>query len=84
MEGRPASRPSKEASRLFPMGTVDCRMAIMIRFESGAGLLPPIRAGGGAPQPGFPETPHITPALLPCYGRENITVSHPHPKPTPA
>jgi len=34
-------------------------------------------ADGGAPQPGFPETPHITPAFLPCYGRENITVSHP-------
>ncbi len=34
-------------------------------------------AGGEAPHSGFPATSHSTPALLPCYGRGNITVSHP-------
>ncbi|MDR4653445.1 MAG: hypothetical protein MRJ52_13810 [Nitrosomonas sp.] len=56
MEGRPASRPLKEASRLFPMGTVDCRMAIMIRFESGAGLLP-YQGGRWGPPIRFPGNP---------------------------
>ena len=36
-----------------------------------------ITAGGGAPQPGCPETPHGAPVQRPCYGRENITVSRP-------
>ena len=36
-----------------------------------------ILRGWWSPPPGFPATPHSTPALLPCYGRGNITVSHP-------
>jgi hypothetical protein len=41
------------------MGTVGGIYVAMIRFESGAGLLPPIRAGGGAPHP-VSRQPHIS------------------------
>ncbi len=33
-------------------------------------------ASGGACHPVTPETPQIAPGHHPCYGRQNITVSH--------
>ena len=34
-----------------------------------------LRRRRGLP-PGCPETPHGAPVQRPCYGRENVTVSH--------